>query len=569
MPLTARYNSDKLAPDIYATLRKMQKFMVVKKYNVERPEIQPEPAKVKMSGYLKKKRSKMGGWRKMWFVLQNHLLLSYPTKEEYDKGLGTFKDVLNLVPGTQVRPLGGFRFTIETTTNTIYTFRCDDSKTCTGWITALLESLSIKPEPKPKETIVEKIPKFHTSLNDISEVEPKEVVRTSTSCESIYQIKNDTLNPKSPKIPIAQNTARILERNGVPTKKMSKLQQIDEEVESPKRARNFRLHERSHSVNQSDEVSRINQMFRRSISTSVLNRRPESSSRSGGSQSSSSASSPFEEPSARSKLISNVLLVKQLQQHYKRMKSVNDATTTTTASSENNSVNSERKYKCKRCCNKGHKRDHNQNNMIADCDRTLENDVQRLSLNDKSAYDSTTMHNGENDAMKDLPTSSPRRRRRQCPNHSPFHHQHHHCRHHYHGVDDGGFDPDTGVDADNEDADGDGMFVANSDGRDIMMSGTPRLSLSSDNVNRLEPIYAVVDLKNKYAHRAKMRQLEEQMERERPKSVHVVSSDYEEVLNFSHESEEEDDDSENIYEPKRFNNVKPYGGIFQNLISKH
>lgn len=135
------------------------------------------------------------------------------------------------------------------------------------------------------------------------------------------------------------------------------------------RARNFRLHERSHSVNQSDEVSRINQMFRRSISTSVLNRRPESSSRSGGSQSSSSASSPFEEPSARSKLISNVLLVKQLQQHYKRMKSVNDATTTTTASSENNSVNSERKYKCKRCCNKGHKRDHNQNNMIADCDR--------------------------------------------------------------------------------------------------------------------------------------------------------------------------------------------------------
>lgn len=44
-----------------------------------------------------------------------------------------------------------------------------------------------------------------------------------------------------------------------------------------------------------------------------------------------------------------------------------------------------------------------------------------------------------------------------------------------------------------------------------------------------EPIYAVVDLKNKYARRAKLQALEDQMEKERPKSFHVSSNDYEEV----------------------------------------
>lgn len=47
-----------------------------------------------------------------------------------------------------------------------------------------------------------------------------------------------------------------------------------------------------------------------------------------------------------------------------------------------------------------------------------------------------------------------------------------------------------------------------------------------------EPIYAVVDLKNKYARRAKLQALEEQMEKERPKSFHVSSNDYEEVIFF-------------------------------------
>lgn len=65
---------------------------------------------------------KMGGWRKLWFVLQNQLLLSYSSKEDYEKKLAPFKDVLNLVPGTMVRPTKGPRFTIETSTNLIYTY---------------------------------------------------------------------------------------------------------------------------------------------------------------------------------------------------------------------------------------------------------------------------------------------------------------------------------------------------------------------------------------------------------------------------------------------------------------
>lgn len=51
-----------------------------------------------------------------------------------------------------------------------------------------------------------------------------------------------------------------------------------------------------------------------------------------------------------------------------------------------------------------------------------------------------------------------------------------------------------------------------------------------------EPIYAVVNLKDKYEHRAKKKSLDEQhgiefiQRRERPNSFHVVSGDYEEVM---------------------------------------
>lgn len=73
---------------------------------------------------------KMGGWRKLWFVLQNQLLLSYSSKEDYERKLVPFKDVLNLVPGTIIRPTKGPRFTIETSTNLIYTFVCLQFKAC-------------------------------------------------------------------------------------------------------------------------------------------------------------------------------------------------------------------------------------------------------------------------------------------------------------------------------------------------------------------------------------------------------------------------------------------------------
>lgn len=44
-----------------------------------------------------------------------------------------------------------------------------------------------------------------------------------------------------------------------------------------------------------------------------------------------------------------------------------------------------------------------------------------------------------------------------------------------------------------------------------------------------EPIYAVVDLKDKYARRAKIKEMEAQYERERPKSLQIGIDDYEEV----------------------------------------
>lgn len=65
---------------------------------------------------------KMGGWRKLWFVLQNQLLLSYSSKDDYEKKLAPFKDVVSLVPGTTIRPTKGPRFIIETTTNLMLTY---------------------------------------------------------------------------------------------------------------------------------------------------------------------------------------------------------------------------------------------------------------------------------------------------------------------------------------------------------------------------------------------------------------------------------------------------------------
>lgn len=99
---------------------------------------------VRLSGYLKKKRivrnfssfvrnydfffvliqnlQKVGGWKKLWFVLQNQLLLSYTSKEDYEERLAPFKDVISLVPGTQILPMHQNRFTIETSGKVLYIF---------------------------------------------------------------------------------------------------------------------------------------------------------------------------------------------------------------------------------------------------------------------------------------------------------------------------------------------------------------------------------------------------------------------------------------------------------------
>lgn len=96
-----------------------------------------------MCGYLKKKRNKMGGWRKLFFILQNQLLLSYSSRDDYEKKLAPFKDIINLVPGTVIIPTTGPRFTIETNSKLMYTFRCDDHRSCSEWIMALLDSLTV------------------------------------------------------------------------------------------------------------------------------------------------------------------------------------------------------------------------------------------------------------------------------------------------------------------------------------------------------------------------------------------------------------------------------------------
>lgn len=72
--------------------------MVVKKYNVERPEIQPEPAKVKMSGYLKKKRSVSMQCRLTIlkaFQSESNYLFNLNFKLSWRRGMPMFRFCLN------------------------------------------------------------------------------------------------------------------------------------------------------------------------------------------------------------------------------------------------------------------------------------------------------------------------------------------------------------------------------------------------------------------------------------------------------------------------------------------
>ncbi|XP_055850326.1 uncharacterized protein LOC129914903 [Episyrphus balteatus] len=227
----------------------MQKFIKLNNHGANIVEEQTSsslhPSQVKLVGYLKKKRTKVGGWRKMWFVLQNQLLLSYPSKEDYDKKLVSFKDVLNLVPGTVVRPLGGYRFAIQTTSESVFIFRCDDNKTYMEWITALVDSLSIGSKVgKQKDGIV------------------KRPLQGSHSCSSLVRSKKN----KAVQIPIVHGTARILNRTGLSENDLRAFSVR----ENNERSNHFCLHETQFLLqNQSDEVSRINRMFCGSASSDV------------------------------------------------------------------------------------------------------------------------------------------------------------------------------------------------------------------------------------------------------------------------------------------------------------
>lgn len=71
---------------------------------------------------------RVGGWNKLYFVLQNSLLMSYNSREEYEKKLVSFKDVICLIPGnTVLLPSLEPRFTIASNLNTFYTFVSDDA----------------------------------------------------------------------------------------------------------------------------------------------------------------------------------------------------------------------------------------------------------------------------------------------------------------------------------------------------------------------------------------------------------------------------------------------------------
>lgn len=61
---------------------------------------------------------------------------------------------------------------------------------------------------------------------------------------------------------------------------------------------------------------------------------------------------------------------------------------------------------------------------------------------------------------------------------------------------------------------------------------------SAEAMTGKEPIYAVVNLKNKYARRAKKIDIDENIfVKERPNSFHVISGDYEEVRRPPNERE--------------------------------
>ncbi|XP_037030435.1 uncharacterized protein LOC119070277 isoform X2 [Bradysia coprophila] len=412
----------------------MKKFVVIKntKVSTNNPDAHNQfTTQVKMSGYLKKKRNKMGGWRKLWFVLQNQLLLSYSSKEDYEKKLAPFKDVVSLVPGTTIRPTKGPRFIIETTTNLMLTYRCDDNKTCSEWISALVDSLA----SSSQITLENKL------------ANQKKALMASRSWDSICRLQGS----RSPNIPIVNSTAKICKRNGLQANANEKRGQIDSKCE---RVQNFRLHRNDQPAYQSYEVHRINSMFNRCSDANdddtKLKRFPFSTGNNNGN--------------------SHPLYTHRQQEYFQNCSGIKDTSGNSMTTYENCSI---------------------------------EEQIQRISLEDEQFYSYPTSINDEN-----------------CPSTSN--------------------DEKKLLDANLH------------DNKKMPLSSSASSPCTSGNVNSLsEPIYAVVDLKDKYARR-KMREMENEnainSQPERPRSFHVGSSDYEEVL-YLKRAEGNEDEGENIYEP--------------------
>ncbi|XP_058064891.1 uncharacterized protein LOC131214560, partial [Anopheles bellator] len=94
-------------------------------------------SKIRMSGYLKKKRNSItGGWRKLYFVLRNRFLLSYRSRDIYEP----VKDVIRLHKRMAILPRAGLRFEIMDNGYVLYSLRCDSQQTFSEWIAVLLNS---------------------------------------------------------------------------------------------------------------------------------------------------------------------------------------------------------------------------------------------------------------------------------------------------------------------------------------------------------------------------------------------------------------------------------------------
>lgn len=183
--------------------------------------------------------------------MQNSLLMSYNSREEYEKKLVSFKDVICLIPGnTILLPSLEPRFTIASNLNTFYTFvsleysmttmminsicdlflmmnhfmkRCDDNKTCSKWITAILECLARDIDLDGSGNRSSTPTRNFSSQQNLSH-RPKPICSTNHSWETLptpnwivnhngrILLELNYLNCNRAKLPIGSTTAKMLQK---------------------------------------------------------------------------------------------------------------------------------------------------------------------------------------------------------------------------------------------------------------------------------------------------------------------------------------------------------------------